>query len=186
MTTPLEVKRDHCAFASRLLAVEIDATLYRRLLATSTLVDPGIAALTEQQALEALAAEFCRLFIGPRPACPPYPGSGRGQFLGSHAEQPFVDFLKAHHLTESVSEQAPVLARNHLAIQLQVFAHLCDAERTAPEAARRARHELETEHLNRSIPEFAEALTANAGLDPYRTVGESLRALFADETTTCR
>ena len=179
MTTPLEVERDHCAFASRLLAVEVDAPLYRRLRAVPALIDPAIAALPEPRALDALATEFCRLFIGPGPVCPPYPGSG--QFLGSHREAPFVRFLERHRLTESVPDNAPVLARHHLAIQLQVLAHLCDAELTgeAPGAARRARIELETQHLNRAIPDFARTLIANTDIAPYRTIGETLHALFS-------
>jgi TorA maturation chaperone TorD len=184
--------RDLCALASRLLAAETDAPLLARLRAMSpddtglSLIDPAVAELPQQEALTELAVEFCRLFIGPRPVCPPYPAAyGRGAALAGLTEGRFADFLARHRLRESVG-CGPKLARDHLAIQLGTLAHLYHAVhsgRTNGTPAARAIAaigELVGEHLLPWADDFAAALSASARLSPYSTLGSALRAFVAE------
>lgn len=188
----LAARRDLCALASRLLATEIDAPLYQRLRVMSsqeanlTLIDPAIARLPERDAINELAVEFCRLFIGPRPVCPPYPAAhGRGAALAGLTERHFVDFLARNHLSETVLGSPALLTRDHLSIQLAVLAYLYDGTQqhiTATSVhAVSAINELRNEHLRPWALDFASSLSAGARLSPYSTLCPVLIALLADE-----
>ncbi len=85
MTAPLEAaaRRDLYALTARLFAAEVDVALYRALAVQEALglIDAELYAMGEERALEALAVEFCRLFIGPQPPCVPYASAHRGEAL---------------------------------------------------------------------------------------------------------
>jgi TorA maturation chaperone TorD len=85
MTAPLEAtaRRDLYALTARLFMAEVDVALYRALAVQDALglIDVELSAMGEEQALEALAVEFCRLFIGPQPLCVPYASAHRGEAL---------------------------------------------------------------------------------------------------------
>ncbi len=73
-------RRDAYALSARLFATEVDAALYRALLTQDALglLDADLRALDEEQALDALGVEYCRLFIGPQPLCVPYASAQHG------------------------------------------------------------------------------------------------------------
>src|SRR5947209_12857677 len=85
MIAPLEIaaRRDLYALTARLFAAEVDVALYRALAAQDALglLDAELSAMGEARALEALAVEFCRLFLGPQPPCVPYASAHRGEAL---------------------------------------------------------------------------------------------------------
>ena len=74
-------RRDLYALAARLFAAEIDAPIYRQLAsirvelmgrpAGLSFVEPDLDELGAEEAVEVLAVEYCRLFVGPRALCPP-------------------------------------------------------------------------------------------------------------------
>jgi len=171
----LAARRDLYRLASRLLAREIDAPLYDRLLAVGML--DGDASVDE------LAAEFCRLFVGPRPVCLPY-ASARGSTatLRAGPERRFVEFLAAHGLETVVDADLTLLGQDHLAVELAVLAHLYDRAAAAPGSAAAELAQVQvTEHLLPWAAEFAEELAAEARLAPYTTVAHPLAALLREE-----
>ncbi|GAA3772873.1 molecular chaperone TorD family protein [Streptomyces chiangmaiensis] len=104
---PIPVAADHVKaytgllrLAVRLLSSEIDPLLYRQMIDADSrtrddhrpLTDPALAERPQAEALEELAAEFCRLFIGPQPACPPYASAQHGEVkLGGRSARDIDD-----------------------------------------------------------------------------------------------
>lgn len=175
-------RRDLALLASRLLAVEVDGPLLARLRQAPELLDPAVAALDDASALEELAVEYCRLFIGPQPICPPYASAHLGgRRLGGRPEREFRAFLDAQALDPHGPADLQLLGVDHLAVQLAVLAHLHDRlDATAGcESTQEALDELRTRHLDPWAADLADVLTARARVRPYALLGPILRELLA-------
>ncbi len=156
--------------ASRLLACEIDAPLFGRL-RDGGLLDDAALALPEREALDTLAAEFCRLVIGPDPVCLPYASVQRGEaLLGSRAEQEVTAFVRRQSLDIQLAPDVAVLSNDHLSVQLALLAHLHGTD---------AATELVERHLRPWAVTTLETLADAAEWEPYRstfaTTAELLR-----------
>src|SRR5262249_15771721 len=128
MTAPLATtaRRDLYALTARLFAAEVDVALYRALTSQDTLglIDAELSAMGEEWALEALAVEFCRLFIGPQPTCIPYASAHRGEaLLGGRARTRLEAFLRRVGFPFDVVAMR-VASPDHLAVELAVLAYL--------------------------------------------------------------
>jgi TorA maturation chaperone TorD len=174
--------------AARLLAGEVDPPLYRRLRSDEVTagfgevglpaIDPAIRGLDEDEALTALSVEFCRLFVGPRPACPPYASAWLGDvLLGGRAAGRLLELLDRHGLTVTVPDGLPVLAPDHLSVELAV---LCELYHTAA-----ARELLDRHLLGWAVP-YLRDLEGEARLSPYRSMARLTAALLATEGGAAR
>jgi len=174
-------RRDLALLASRLLAVEVDGPLLARLRGAPELLDPAVAAIDDPQAIEELAVEYCRLFIGPQPSCPPYASAHLGgRRLGGRPEREFLAFLEVHGLELHGRPDLMLLGADHLAVQLTVLAHLHDRLGADPAdgAAAEALHELHARHLDPWAAAAAGVLAAQARVRPYSLLGPIVRDLL--------
>src|SRR5262249_59853653 len=109
-----------------LFAAEVDVALYRALHAHDPLglLETELRGMEEAHAIESLAVEFCRLFIGPQPLCVPYASAQRGEaLLGGRARARLEDFLhRVGFLFDTVAMR--LASPDHLAVELAVLAHL--------------------------------------------------------------
>jgi TorA maturation chaperone TorD len=182
MNAPLgaAARRDLYALTARLFAAEVDVALYRALAAQNVLglIDAELSAMGEERALEALAVEFCRLFVGPQPLCIPYASAHRGEaLLGGRARTRLEAFLRRIGFT--FDEMAMRIASpDHLAVELAVLAHLytCTAADTAT-----AIHEFLCDYVLPWVPAYCEQVAAAAALGFYRTTARLVAALCAEE-----
>jgi TorA maturation chaperone TorD len=179
MTAPLAAaaRRDLYALTARLFAAEVDMALYRALAAQDALglIDAELAALGEARALEALAVEFCRLFLGPQPPCVPYASAHRGEaLLGGRARTRLEAFLHRVGFTcDAVAMR--VASLDHLAVELAVLAHLYARMDTAAVGV------FLSEHVLPWAPAYCERVAAAATLGFYRTAARLVAALLAEE-----
>lgn len=173
--------------ASRTYATEIDEPFYRalqRLAMAPGLREGGLAPLDpdtalddEQQTLTAFAVEYCRLFIGPDPVCPPYASLRQGgAYLGGRALK-FVDsFLDRYDLRVELPVNAPILANDHISVAFSLLERLYTtaAGHTAtplpPREAAAAARRLHDEYLRNWAPQFLHDVEANARQTPYRNI----------------
>ena len=123
----LTARRDLYLLLARLLGKELDAPLYHRLLDTQSdalrWIEPELAELPDERALDALDTEYCRLFIGPPPACPPYASVVRGEaVLGGRARTSIDEFLADHGL--AVDAHVRIVSSDHVAIAFATLAEL--------------------------------------------------------------
>lgn len=189
-------RRDLYALSSRLLAAEIDAPLYRQLCSPAVeaplaahglgLVEPELRALGEAQALEELAVEYCRLFIGPLPVCVPFESSQREDaLLGGRPRRKLEDFMTRHGF--ELEPQAAVASVDHVAVELGMLAHLYgtaadpEADAATREGALGAVHELLSDHLLPWGERFFSLLSDQSRWAVYRAVGALTSKLLADE-----
>ena len=166
--------------AARLLLSEIDAALIDSLFVAQgglvdeagdlsfVLLDRELVGLRRDAALEELAVEYARLFVGPNPVCPPYASAnGSSVLLGGRPARE-VDAVMARHGLELPSDWR-VVASDHFAEQVSVFEAL---------EARRVRGEIQpepcTEFFLRFVrpwaPDFLRSVAASARWAPYRTI----------------
>ncbi|MEU8206469.1 molecular chaperone TorD family protein [Streptosporangium sp. NPDC049046] len=144
---------DVILLASRLISSEIDAPLREAL---------GCA-----EPLEELSAEFCRLFVGPRPMCPPYASVQRGEpMMGGRAERRLKEFVARHGLDVTVPPGYAVLSLDHLGVELALLHHLGEG----PVA-----EELLEDHLRPWAPGYLRLLEESACLEPYVSVARWCR-----------
>lgn len=170
MTTLLTAHVGVYQLASRLLASEIDAPLLARL-HDGRLLDDDLVALPKREALDTLAAEFCRLVIGPKPVCLPYASVQRGEtLLGSRAEQEVTAFVRRHGLDITLAQDVAVLTHDHLSVQLALLAHLHSEATHGEDAPRAAATELVERHLAPWAVTTADAIADAAKWEPYRSV----------------
>lgn len=169
-------RRDLYALTARLFAAEVDRALYRALAAQDGLglIDATLHALGEERALAALAVEFCRLFIGPQPLCPPYASVYRGEaLLGGRARTALEAFMQ--RLDFSWDERATRIASpDHIAVELAILAHLYARDDAM------SVHEFLRDHVLPWVPAYCEAVAAAATLSLYRTAARLVAALLAD------
>lgn len=187
MTTLVSAHVGVYRLASRLLASEIDTPLFARL-RDGGLLDDAALALPEREALDTLAAEFCRLVIGPEPVCLPYASVQRGEaLLGSRAEQEITAFVRQHGLAVALAPDVAVLSNDHLSVQLALLAHLHDvasrARATADVVAEGAVAELVEQHLRPWAVTTAETIADAAEWEPYRSVFGMTAGLLREEGT---
>lgn len=168
-------RRDLYLLIARLFREEVDAPLYRRLLATQSdalpWVEPALAALPEERALEELETEYCRLFIGPNPVCPPFASVAFGEaLLGGRARTAIDELLALHGLT--VATHARIASPDHIAV---VFAVL--AELSAPDAIR----DCLCRFVLPWIPSWLSVLEHDAERALFRTLARLATALIEEE-----
>lgn len=193
--TPVKAYTGLLRLAVRLLTREIDPPLYRQLRDADAqaggdhrpLTDPGLAERPEAEALEELAAEFCRLFIGPRPVCPPYASAHRGEAkLGGRAARDIATFMNRHQLRPEISHYDAVLDHDHLAVHLALLAHLygvtggAAGSHLTPEQAWSAAHELLHTHTLPWADRYLRHLGQSATLAPYTTIAHLIRQVLSE------
>jgi TorA maturation chaperone TorD len=175
-------RRDLLHLLSRLFEREVDAELYRRLIAPEMSdvlastglqwIDPDVRALSEPEALEVLATEYCRLFVGPIPACPPYASSFRGEaLLGGRHERHVRDVLQ--RLGLEIAADTRVAALDHLSVSLSLFAGALDA------ADESIASEIQRVLLLPWAPEYLRVLESWAERAPYTTLARLTAAMLS-------
>ncbi|MFI0406503.1 mycoredoxin [Actinomadura sp. 3N508] len=190
--SPTPVTADHLTaytgllhLAVRLLAREIDPPLYRQLTTANApatddqrpLIDARLTGRPQQKALEDLAVEYCRLFIGPQPECPPYASAHRGEVkLGGRSAHDIDDFMDRHRLRPVLNEHDAVLQHDHLAVELSLLAHLYDTaakpadSHLTADTAWAAAHTLLHNHIWPWADDYLRRLQHTAELAPYTTI----------------
>ncbi|MGH3309770.1 MAG: TorD/DmsD family molecular chaperone [Streptomyces sp.] len=182
--------------ASRLLAREVDTALYRRLLDSDAyradgqllLLEPRHVEAGETAALEDLTAEYCRLFIGPEPACPAYASTHRGEVkLGGRSAAAMDDFMRRYGPGVAVGEWDAVLDSDHLSVELALLAHLYrvaadgepGTELTDP-SPWAAADELLNEHIHPWADSYLRELETVARLAPYNVIACLVQGVLAE------
>lgn len=199
---PIPVVADHVKaytgllrLAVRLLAREIDPLLYRQMHDADThsgdsqrpLTDPGLAERPETEALEELAAEYCRLFIGPQPVCPPYASAHQGEVkLGGRSAHAIGAFMDRYGLHPLVQEEDAVVDQDHLAVELALLAHLyriaagAVSGGLAPGEAWAAAHDLLHTHIRPWAGAYLGRLQSAAQFAPYTTIAHLVREILEE------
>jgi TorA maturation chaperone TorD len=190
---PPAAARDLYALCARLFAGEVDAPLYQTLtrVPVSPLVslmglEPG--ALGEQdnpaKALDTLAVEYCRLFIGPQPMCPPFASACRGEaLLGGRARTRLEEFLARNGLVLT-EELMRIPSPDHVAVELAVLAMLHDRAAAAEEGSEaraqvsRALTEFLGGHVLPWVPDWLHGVEAHAAHPLYRGAAQLGLALL--------
>jgi len=183
-------KRDLYALGARVFAMEIDAELLGRLVASHStsempLLDDELVALDRDHALEELAAEYCRLFIGPRPPCPPFASVHRGEaLLGGRSGARLLELFERHGL--ELLDVPAIASADHVAVPLAALATLYgETAIAATEAdaapARQATQELLAKCVLPWIPDYLALVTMHARREPYTSVAKLLAALLEQE-----
>src|SRR5262245_18264452 len=117
-----------CALLARIFAGEPNLELYRGLPDAEdtglTWFEPELLALSETQALDALAVDYGRLFIGPQPWCPPYASAQPGDaLLGGRPRRRLETFL-ARYGVPAPDLAWRIASPDHLTVELAILAHL--------------------------------------------------------------
>jgi len=164
---------------SRLFREEVDAPLYRRLLATQSdallWIEPEIANLPDQVAIEVLETEYCRLFVGPNPVCPPFASVARGEaLLGGRARTEIDELLASRGLR--MDARARIASPDHVAVVFAVLAELSDAD-----PARSRLHDFALPW----VPSWLSRLEHETERSLFRTLARVARALIDEEQALC-
>lgn len=179
-------RSDLYALAARIFEREVDVELYRKLTSPAieglcrpgglALIEPEIRALGDSRAVEELAVEYCRLFVGPQPLCPPYASAWRGEaLLGGRARTELEEFLRRHSI-EVETEAGRIASCDHVAVHLAVVAHLNGREAPAPVIREFAQH-----HLLPWAFEWVDATRTATRRSLYRTAADLVATML--ETT---
>jgi TorA maturation chaperone TorD len=181
MPTPLDAaaRRDLYLLVARLFREEVDAPLYGRLLATQggalLWIEPEIAALPVRTAVEVLETEYCRLFVGPDPVCPPFASVVRGEpLLGGRARTTVNEFLDLHGL--AIDVHARLASPDHIAVVFAVLAELSD-----PDAVRTCLHSL----VLPWVPSWLSRLERESERVLFRTLARVARAVIDEDQASC-
>jgi len=181
MTSALDTAARHDLYllVARLLREEVDAALYHRLIATQRdelrWIEPEIAELPEQLAVEVLATEYCRLFIGPDPVCPPFASAVRGEaLLGGRARTDMAELLRSLDLT--IDPRARIASSDHVAVVFAVLSELSD-----PGAIRACLHRF----VSPWVPTWLSRLEREAERTLFRTLARVARALIDEDHACC-
>jgi TorA maturation chaperone TorD len=162
---------------ARLFAREVDLELYQQLRSLPVgvpgrspelaWIEPELLALPPELAVEELAVEFCRLFVGPPAVCPPFASVHRGEaLLGGRARTRLEGFLDRAGLDLAPS---PALASpDHLAVYLAALARLHELPEDAGRGAA-LRQELLRGHLLPWAPAYLQGLARMARRALYAT-----------------
>lgn len=168
-------RRDLYLLVARLLAEELDAPLYHRLLDMQSdalrWIEPELAELPSERALEALDTEYCRLFIGPAPVCPPYASLLRGEaVLGGRARTSIDEFLAARGLT--IEAGVRIASSDHVAVAFATLAEL---------SAEDAISTWLCDFVEPWVPGWLFAVETNTERQLFRTVAHIGNALIAED-----
>lgn len=179
--------------AARLLVAEIDLPLIDSLfIAQGNLVDEAgdlpfilldrsLVTLRREAALDELAAEYARLFIGPNPLCPPYASAHRGSvLLGGRMARDVDDVMAEYDL--ALPADWRVVASDHLAVLLSVFQAL-DARQLGGDIDRDRSAEFFRRFVRPWAPAYLRGVAASARWAPYRTI-PAAAALVLDSWAT--
>jgi TorA maturation chaperone TorD len=193
------VVRDIYALCARLFATEVDAPLYevltreptRSLLSSLGLMPEEMrGGSTPAEALEVLAVEYCRLFVGPQPACPPFASACRGEvLLGGRARTRLEEFLARNGL-QPTEYLVRIASPDHAAVELAVLAQLHERAHAGAEeggeAAEtdRALREFLTGHVLPWMPEWLHGVEVQARHPVYRCAAQLGLALLEEERAT--
>ncbi len=193
-------RRDLYALAARLFATEVDAELYRQLTSESVeqlcqsaglvFVEPELCELGAERAIEELAVEYCRLFIGPRPLCPPFASTTLGEaLLGGRSRRRIEEIMDVHGVV--VAEEAKLASSDHVAVELSVLAHLYDELAAASEAPAgdtapsgelvAAVRTFLVGHVLTWMPQFLDEVERHAGRALYRSIAQLTQSLLQEE-----
>jgi TorA maturation chaperone TorD len=172
-------RQDLYLLVARLFREEVDAPLYRRLLATQSdalpWIEPDIAELPDQFAVEALETEYCRLFVGPQPVCPPFASVVRGEpLLGGRARTAIDEFLAARCL--AVDAHVRIASPDHVAVTFAVLAELSD-----PEAVQSYLHGF----VLPWVPNWLSTLERKTERILFRTLARLARDLIDEDQSSC-
>ncbi|GGS28887.1 TorD/DmsD family molecular chaperone [Actinokineospora fastidiosa] len=178
--------------AARLFAREVDAPLYGRMLATDIrwgtghpLVDAPDATRDEAVILEDMAAEFCRLFIGPQPVCPPYASAWHGEVkLGGRPAHAVEALMVRHGVRPVIDSRDAVLEPDHISVELALLAHFREAAAADPTRTgeRAAVRELLEQHIRPWSDGFLERVADAARMGPYEGIAVLLWNVLDDST----
>lgn len=188
-------RRDLYALGARVFASEVDAVLLERLAGRAgtehpaglVLLDDELRALDAPSAIEELATEYCRLFVGPIPTCPPYASTQRGEaLLGGRASARLQEFLDRHGLELTGCAALHIASPDHIAVILAVLAALYAEADAAPDAAAAAvpwgaAKELVEHSALPWMPTYLASVAASARREPYVSVSRLLVALLDEE-----
>lgn len=168
-------RRELYLLVARLFRDEVDAPLYRQLLATQSAalpwLEPALTELPEARALEALAVEYCRLFIGPNPVCPPFASVARGEaLLGGRARATLDELLAAHDL--AIDADARIASPDHIAVVYALLAELSDRD-AIRECLRRL--------VLPWVPQWLATLERETARTLFRTLARLATALIEEE-----
>ena len=168
------------ALLARLFAGEPDLALYRQLRVVEhpalTWVEPSLLAHPEARAVEALAVEYCRLFVGPQPACPPYASAQGGEVLLGGRPRTRLDAFLVRHGVPAPDPGWRIASPDHIAVELAVLARLYAGD--APAALVQ---ELLTQHLWPWAPAWLAHVASASRYQLYRTAAQLGVALLDDE-----
>ena len=163
-----------CSAANRILA------LYRQLRAVENpglpWFEPSLLALPEVHAVGSLAVEYCRLFIGPQPVCPPYASAQGGEVLLGGRSRTRLDAFLARHGLPVPDLTWRIASSDHIATELAVLACLY-----AHEAPAAVVQELLTQHLWSWAPAWLADVASASRYELYRTAARLGMALLGDE-----
>jgi TorA maturation chaperone TorD len=181
-----DARRQILLLASRMFAEEIDAPLLAGLLGATeagtpgdvslVLLDAPIASFPREVALEELSAEFCRLFIGPNPPCPPYASMHRsGVLLGGRSARSVEQFMAEHGI--ALAAPFRIAASDHVAVELSVLAWLSEHDARREQSARACEAFL-ADHLLTWAPAYLRRVATCAKWAPYRTLSAVTASLL--------
>ena len=185
-------RRDLYALAARVFAAEADEALLAQLGSVQVaageptgfvFVEPDLAARGPVHAVEELAVEYCRLFIGPQPVCAPYASAARGEALmGGRARTRLEDFMQRHAI--ELADGARIASPDHVAIELSLLAELCDELASDPTDAAEvlaAIRELLRDHVLPWVPDFLERIERETTRALYRATAQLVALVLAEE-----
>ncbi len=158
---------------------EVDAPLYETLRLNAFAIHFPSLSRSDAESLDDLAAEYCRLFIGPKNHLPPYQSVWQtGQFQGEAATstQKFIEVLKL--------DAGSIPMADHLGIQFQIMAEILDRlpEASKDEAAELKEIETRFIHTHLTWPQpLLEAATSQVQSSFYRELIDLTTALLVSE-----
>lgn len=167
---------------ARIFGAELDAALHAILGSTRAPAELDLfadrgkrreAGADPETSLRDLAAEYCRLFIGPNPRCAPYGSLWQAEAgLLGRIERRVVHFAEEAGIALALA--SPVVAADHVAVAFEILSEL------HARASRSERPErdlgLAAEFLDRLVlpwmPEFLEEVRRAATMPFYRRAAE--------------
>jgi len=152
-----------CRLAARTFAAEVDAPFHQALIGLCQAprlralglvpLDDELLQLPTNRVLDELAVEYCRLFIGPNPICPPYASARRRGALGTATIQTLHTFLHDHAMQPRLPADAPIAAADHIAVALSLLEELYTTASGAPHPS------LEPDRARTALGQLHEFLT---------------------------
>lgn len=185
-----EARANIYALLSRIYRKEITPELLQKLRdkkLNSTLSGMGLDfsdlfEKNEKKLIDDLAAEYCRLFIGPGPHIPPFESVHHGTFTNEGGLSGLLwgnEALKVKKFYDKLNLKVPrdseVNIPDHIAIELEVMQYLCNKEVESGsngklKECREMEKEFLNEHLTQWIPSFCDAVIKSSNIKFYRDI----------------